>query len=162
MVRIFKKLENLGYIKTVTIKPDCGEPLWRYYGKKDGSLDCAFVDESFFQNKLVMEQIRILLWSTDEVLEEKRFFITDEHDKQILSAVPGVLGGHKRLGIYGKLDCASAKRHLSKGQYAKHRVFFMDEEIAKKAGYRPCAVCMKEEYRRWKAKMKNTGSGDKG
>ena len=27
---------------------------------------------------------------------------------------------------------------------------FADEETAKAAGYRPCGVCMKEEYKKWK------------
>jgi methylphosphotriester-DNA--protein-cysteine methyltransferase len=29
-------------------------------------------------------------------------------------------------------------------------VFFADEETAVSAGYRPCGVCMREEYTRWK------------
>ena len=32
----------------------------------------------------------------------------------------------------------------------KYRVFFKDEETAIAAGYRPCGVCMKAEYKRWK------------
>ena len=31
--------------------------------------------------------------------------------------------------------------------------FFADEETAVAAGYRPCAKCMKEEYKKWKAKQ---------
>jgi methylphosphotriester-DNA--protein-cysteine methyltransferase len=31
-------------------------------------------------------------------------------------------------------------------------VFFADEQTAVEAGYRPCAVCMPEEYARWKAR----------
>jgi methylphosphotriester-DNA--protein-cysteine methyltransferase len=31
------------------------------------------------------------------------------------------------------------------------RVFFADEATATAAGYRPCAVCMRDEYRAWKA-----------
>jgi methylphosphotriester-DNA--protein-cysteine methyltransferase len=30
-------------------------------------------------------------------------------------------------------------------------VFFADENTAIAAGYRPCAVCMPEEYATWKA-----------
>jgi hypothetical protein len=48
--------------------------------------------------------------------------------------VPGRLGGNRRLKIY-----------------AKRRVFFADEATAIAAGYRPCAVCMPAEYRRWKS-----------
>lgn len=66
------------------------------------------------------------------------------------STEPGTLGGHKGLKIYGRLDCPSALRYIAKGQYVKYRVFFKDEATAVAAGYRPCAVCMKEEYKRWK------------
>ncbi|WP_326116361.1 Ada metal-binding domain-containing protein [Paenibacillus alginolyticus] len=30
-------------------------------------------------------------------------------------------------------------------------MFFENEEIAIAAGYRPCAVCLPEQYARWKA-----------
>ena len=66
------------------------------------------------------------------------------------SETPGTLGGHRRLKIYGRLDCSSALRYIAKGQYTAHRVFFADEETAIAAGYRPCAKCMPEAYRRWK------------
>ena len=42
----------------------------------------------------------------------------------------GILGGHKGLKIYGRLDCPSALRHIARGGYVKHRVFFADEETA--------------------------------
>ncbi len=58
---------------------------------------------------------------------------------------PGTLGGHRRLKIYGRLDCPSAARYIAKGQYVQHRVFFPNEETAIAAGYRPCAVCMPEK-----------------
>ena len=64
---------------------------------------------------------------------------------------PGTLGGHRRNKVYGRLDCPSALRWIAKGHYVRHRVFFADEETAVAAGYRPCFVCMREEYRAWKA-----------
>ena len=70
--------------------------------------------------------------------------------KQYLSETPGTLGGHKKLKIYGRLDCPSALKYIEKGQYVKQRVFFADEEAAIAAGYRPCGVCMKEQYKKWK------------
>lgn len=66
------------------------------------------------------------------------------------SIVPGTFGGHRKLKIYGKLNCPSALRHISKGNYVQHRVFFLDEDSAIAAGYRPCAICMKEAYKEWK------------
>ena len=67
-----------------------------------------------------------------------------------ISQTPGQLGGHKRLKIYGRLDCPSALRHIAKGHYVQHRVFFANESDAVAAGYRPCAICMREEYKKWK------------
>lgn len=69
------------------------------------------------------------------------------------STTPGLLGGHRKLKIYGRLDCPSALRYIAKGQYVKYRVFFKDEETAIAAGFRPCAKCMPEEYKLWKAKQ---------
>ena len=66
------------------------------------------------------------------------------------SEIPGLFGGHKTLKIYGRLDCPSAAMYIAKGQYVKHRVFFKDEATAIAAGYRPCARCMPEAYKKWK------------
>ena len=85
-------------------------------------------------------------------MEDKLYKLIDENGKEYLSNIPGTLGGNKRLKIYGRLDCPSANMWISKGYYVKDRVFFSDEEIAIKAGYRPCAVCMKKEYEEWKEK----------
>jgi methylphosphotriester-DNA--protein-cysteine methyltransferase len=68
----------------------------------------------------------------------------------ISSETAGLLGGNRRLKIYGRLDCPSALRALPRG-YARHRVFFADEATAIAAGYRPCGVCMRAQYRRWKS-----------
>lgn len=76
--------------------------------------------------------------------------LLDENGQEYLSEEPGVIGGHRKLKIYGKLDCPSALRYIAKGQYVQYRVFFKDEKTAIAAGYRPCGVCMKEEYKKWK------------
>lgn len=67
------------------------------------------------------------------------------------SPVPGTLGGNRRGRLYGRLDCPSALRVLPAGVYQRHRVFFADEATAVAAGYRPCARCLPEAHRRWKA-----------
>jgi methylated-DNA-[protein]-cysteine S-methyltransferase len=67
------------------------------------------------------------------------------------SPEPGALGGHRGNRVYGRLDCAGARRWIAKGKYVTNRVFFADEETAIAAGYRPCAGCMPERYREWKA-----------
>jgi methylphosphotriester-DNA--protein-cysteine methyltransferase len=66
------------------------------------------------------------------------------------SVVPGTLGGHRRARIYGRLDCAAARRAIARGGYVRHRVFFLNEADARAAGYRPCAVCMPQAYAAWK------------
>ena len=84
----------------------------------------------------------------------KIYKLVDENGKEYLSSIPGTLGGNKRLKIYGRLNCPSANRWIAKGYYVQDRVFFLNEEIAIKAGYRPCAVCMKKEYEEWKGQQK--------
>ena len=67
------------------------------------------------------------------------------------SATPGVLGGYRPARVYGRLDCPAALRAIARGQYVRNRVFFADEQTAVAAGYRPCAVCLPDEYAQWKA-----------
>jgi len=63
----------------------------------------------------------------------------------------GTIGGHRGTKIYGRLDCPSALRAIARGGYVKNRVFFADEAHAVAAGYRPCAVCMPDQYGAGKA-----------
>ena len=84
------------------------------------------------------------------VMEDKKYKLIGADGKQFLSDTPGTWGGHRKLKIYGRLDCPSALRYIAKGQYVKYRVFFADEATAVAAGYRPCGVCMPEAYKRWK------------
>ena len=67
-----------------------------------------------------------------------------------LSSIKGTLGGHRRSKIFGRLDCPAALRAIACGNYVSQRVFFVDGETAKSAGYRPCATCMPDAYREWK------------
>ncbi len=80
----------------------------------------------------------------------KEYKLIDSENKEVISKIPGTLGGNKRLKIYGRLDCPSALRHINNGHYINHRVFFSNEETAINAGYRPCGICMKKEYKIWK------------
>lgn len=73
---------------------------------------------------------------------------------EYLSPQRGHFGGHRRLKIYGRLDCPSALRWLALGHYAQHRVFFADEAAAVAAGFRPCARCLPAAYARWRASQK--------
>jgi hypothetical protein len=64
---------------------------------------------------------------------------------------PGTLGGHRRSRIYGRLDCPAALHAIARGGYVTHRVFFLTEDHARAAGYRPCGVCLPAAYASWKA-----------
>ncbi len=80
-----------------------------------------------------------------------RYTLIDARGRPYDSATPGRVGGHRRNKLYGRLDCPSALRAIAAGGYVTQRVFFADENVAVTAGYRPCAVCLPEDYRRWKA-----------
>lgn len=58
------------------------------------------------------------------------------------------LGGYKKTKIYGLLSCKSGKRMKE-----ENRVFFKNENEAIQNGYRPCAHCLPEKYKLWKAKL---------
>jgi methylphosphotriester-DNA--protein-cysteine methyltransferase len=78
------------------------------------------------------------------------YAVTGPDGRCCTSAVKGRWGGHKPTKIYGRLDCPSALRAITRGGYARHRVFFADEAAAIAAGYRPCAVCCPDRYSAWK------------
>jgi hypothetical protein len=85
------------------------------------------------------------------VQRERRYTLTGPDGRPYASTTPGTVGGHRRGRIYGRLDCPSALRALASGGYRRDRVFFTDEVAAVAAGYRPCAVCLPEDYARWKS-----------
>lgn len=87
-----------------------------------------------------------------DINRAKIYHLIGADGKEYDTFIPGTFGGHKRLKIYGRLDCPSALRAIAKGQYVKYRVFFADEQTAISAGYRPCGICMKKEYKEWKLK----------
>jgi hypothetical protein len=75
------------------------------------------------------------------------------------SEVKGQWGGYKPAKIYGRLDCPSALRAITRGGYARYRVFFADEAAAIAAGYRPCAVCCPDRYSAWQAAGQTPSGG---
>lgn len=48
-------------------------------------------------------------------MTEKLYKLINKNGKQYLSEIPRTLGGHRKLKIYGRLDCPSALRYLAKG-----------------------------------------------
>src|ERR1700754_2578259 len=88
---------------------------------------------------------------------EKAWTLIGPDGQPYKSNVPGTLGGHRRTKIFGYFHCPSALRAIARGGYVKHRVFFLDESVARAAGYRPCAVCLPDKYATWKASRARTG-----
>ncbi|WP_375444032.1 Ada metal-binding domain-containing protein [uncultured Fibrella sp.] len=60
------------------------------------------------------------------------------------------LAGNRPGKIYGQLNCRAGKR-----MNARNRVFFQNQIEAVDAGFRPCAVCLPEAYKRWKASQED-------
>jgi methylphosphotriester-DNA--protein-cysteine methyltransferase len=85
------------------------------------------------------------------ITKGRTWTLLDRNRRFYESAVPGKLGGHRKTKIYGRLDCPGALRAIARGGYVANRVFFRDAKAACAAGFRPCAVCMPLEYRKWKA-----------
>ena len=86
-----------------------------------------------------------------EPTARRTYTLIDSSGRPFKSTTKGAVGGHRRSRIYGRLDCPSALRAVARGGYVDHRVFFADASTAEHAGYRPCAVCLADAYRAWKA-----------
>jgi hypothetical protein len=114
-----------------------------------GGMSSGYVCTDFWRKKVVP----LLLTRLLKILQQKTYKILNDRGVEIEVNTPGKIGGHRRLKIYGRLDCPSALAHIKKGNYVKHRVYFADEESAIAAGYRPCAKCMKPQYEKWKLEL---------
>jgi methylphosphotriester-DNA--protein-cysteine methyltransferase len=79
------------------------------------------------------------------------YTLTGSDGLPYLATTKGTIGGNRRSKIYGRLDCPTALRAIASGGYITQRVFFLNAETAVHAGYRPCAACMPEAFRQWKA-----------
>lgn len=84
-------------------------------------------------------------------LRVRKYVVLDASGRELVTTRPGLFGGHRRLKIFGRLDCWSALAAIRRGKYVAHRVFFLDEATARAAGYRPCAKCLPAKYAAWKA-----------
>lgn len=157
---VWKYLIQTRFVKVYRIRPDYACGSWMYFAKPDNTIDMCLFDRNKFdavihdKTQAISLQKRIaMILNLDVIYDgEQYYFLLDGKGKPYVSAVPGKFGGHKKLKIYGQLDCPSAKRYIKQGKYVKHRVFFANEEDAVSAGYRPCAICMAEKYREWSAK----------
>jgi hypothetical protein len=87
------------------------------------------------------------------IKKDKAYTLIGTDGRRYLSATPGMFGGHHRGKLYGRLDCRAAHQAIARGGYVEHLVFFLDEETAIAAGYRPCAVCMTDQYAIWKENL---------
>jgi hypothetical protein len=91
------------------------------------------------------------------VRAEETYTLIGADGRPFPSKKKGTIGGHRGTKIFGRLDCPAALRAIARGGYVRHRVFFADTPTAQRAGYRPCAVCRPDAYRRWKASRKDMG-----
>lgn len=150
LMRCFNLLISMGYLTQYSVVPEQASPWFRYRSSENGTIGLAVLDMGFIKDPLLIEKIRLILNCAEDDIVQKRYFLTNGEGKQELSDKPGLLGGHQRYKIYGRMDCSSANRHIANGRYIRGRVFFADEETAIAAGYRPCAICMRSEYNKWK------------
>lgn len=65
------------------------------------------------------------------------------------------LGGNGPGRIYGRLDCRAGKR-----MKAANRVFFWNEAEAVEAGFRPCGICLPNDYKAWKENQRYESQPD--
>lgn len=75
---------------------------------------------------------------------DKTWTLIGPDRKPYASPAPGKLGGHRKTRVYGRLDCPAALRAIARGGYVANRVFFLNENHARAAGYRPCGVCLRK------------------
>jgi len=85
------------------------------------------------------------------MVSERTYWLVGRDGKRYPSAILGTLGGNRVSRIYGRLDCRAALAAIQRGSYhPNQRVFFADEDVARAAGYRPCARCLPAQYAEWK------------
>ncbi|WP_407485420.1 Ada metal-binding domain-containing protein [Elizabethkingia miricola] len=75
----------------------------------------------------------------------KHIDISDSELRNKIRRKDILLGGNRKLKIYGTLSCTSGKR-----MKRENRIFFSSENEAIENAYRPCGHCMKEQYSKWK------------
>ena len=161
---VWSYLCQTGFFKVYKIWTDYECGMWSAFSKPDGTIDMCLFDEDGFcaafndSNQAITLRKRMVLVLKSEIAqsENKYYFLLNGEGKPYVSVTPGKFGGHKKLKIYGMLDCPSAKRYIKQGKYENHRVFFANEEDAVNAGYRPCAICMPEKYEEWKGTIHST------
>lgn len=113
--------------------------------------------EYLLSNEDTKNRYEKLLYNLKQLIRQfqgKKCKLIDCNGKEYLSDIPGSLSGNKKSKICGRLDCPSTKKWIEKGYYISNRVFFENEDIAIAAGYRPCSICMPNEYKEWKNNQK--------
>ena len=77
------------------------------------------------------------------------------------SAEKGAIAGHRGTKIFVASTARLRFGPSRRGGYIRDRAFFADTATARKAGYRPCAVCMPDAYREWKDSADRTRRGER-
>lgn len=156
LCKCFKLLESYRYLKTFSVSPEKFHPAWNSIDRAVPSVDIMVLDRAFKKDKLLRKKLSLVLESEKIAAGDNLYFLINSSGDMFLSDAKAALGGNSNLKIYGRLDCPTANRFVSKGQYTRVRVFFPDEKTAISAGYRPCANCMPEAYKKWKAQNSNS------
>jgi hypothetical protein len=82
----------------------------------------------------------------------KTYHLLGTHGHFCNSSSKGLFGGNTRGKIFGQRDRSSALPAIERGKtYEQYRVFFTDETTAIAAGFRPCAIYMRQAYNKWQA-----------
>ena len=55
----------------------------------------------------------------------KTYTLLGADGKPYQSTTPGLFGGHKKLKIYGRLDCPSAMRYIAKLAVFQHSIVLL-------------------------------------
>lgn len=104
-----------------------------YYG--DRTFGWFLADQKRFENPIPFKA-RLGLFKTDP--DEWKRYTVIQGGRPMQSFAPGRYAGWRPGKIFGRLDCRSGQRLMSK----KNRVFFLDWQDAIEAGYRPCKKCV--------------------
>ena len=82
--------------------------------------------------------------------------LIDKEGKPYFSECPGTLGGHKKLKIYGRLDCPSALRYIARGQYVEIGCFLRTKKRLLKLDIGRVVVVSKRRISGGKARNNNS------
>lgn len=89
--------------------------------------------------------------AVQDVLDEIEEFSSLLPNGVGIKDLENIICGNKNTRIYGRAVCSATDGHpILHGDNENNRVMFASEDEAKRLGYRPCAKCLQDEYKKWK------------